>query len=396
MKLMRVLYVHSGNIYGGVETLLTTLARQRDLCPTMEPNYALCFEGRLSEDLTTAGAIVHLLGKARIRQPLSIVRARRLLSELLEHEHFDLVVCHSSWSQSLFGPVIRSAHLPLVVWLHSQTNGRHWLDRWAHRTAPDMVLCNSEFTAATAANLFPQVRTEVLYSPVGTTNGRSWDDGRAATQAEFQTPENAVVIIQASRMEAWKGHALHLEALSTLKDLPDWVCWQVGGAQRQSEIQYLGGLKKKADQLGIAERVRFLGQRSDVEKLLTASDIYCQPNTGAEPFGLTFIEALTARLPVVTTAIGGALEIVNEACGLLVPPDDALALAGALRRLILDRRLRERLGSAGPARARELCDTKTQMQRLYECFSSVSRRRLQNAGVGQLGEGSSRRKQQCT
>ena len=393
---MRVLYLHSGNIYGGVEALLTTLARQRDLCPTMESHYALCFEGRLSEDLTAAGATVHLLGKARIRQPLSIVRARRLLSELLRHGHFDLAVCHSSWSQSLFGPVVRSAHLPLVVWLHSQTNGRHWLERWAHRTAPDMVLCNSEFTAATAANFFSRVRTEVLYSPVAETNGRYSNGGRTTTRVELQTPENAVVIIQASRMEAWKGHAMHLEALGMLKDLPGWVCWQVGGAQRASEIQYLSGLKKKAAQLGIAERVHFLGQRSDVEKLFTAADIYCQPNSGAEPFGLTFIEALAARLPVVTTAMGGALEIVNEACGLLVPPDDAIALAGALRRLILDCTLRETIGSAGPARARELCDAKTQMQRLYECFAGVSRRRPENADAGRLGEDSSRRKQQCT
>ena len=393
---MRVLYLHSGNIYGGVEALLTTLARQRDLCPPMESHYALCFEGRLSEDLTAAGAIVHLLGNARIRQPLSIVRARRLLSELLQQGHFDLAVCHSSWSQSLFGPVVRSAHLPLVVWLHSQTNGRHWLERWAHRTAPDIVLCNSEFTAATAANLFSRVRTEVLYSPVAQTNGRYSNGGRTTTRAELQTPEDAVVIIQASRMEAWKGHALHLEALGMLKDLSGWVCWQVGGAQRPSEIQYLGGLKKKAAQLGIAERVHFLGQRSDVEKLLIAADIYCQPNSGAEPFGLTFIEALSARLPVVTTAMGGALEIVNEACGLLVPPDDAVALAGALRRLILDCTLRETLGGAGPARARKLCDAKTQMQRLYECFARVSRRHQENADVGRLGEGSSRRKQQCT
>src|SRR5713226_7522255 len=109
---MRVLYVHSGNMYGGVETLLATLARHRDLCPAMEPHYALCFDGRLSEELTAAGVPVHLLGKVRIRQPLTVLRARRMLGDLLLREHFDLVVCHSTWSQSIFGPIVRAARLP--------------------------------------------------------------------------------------------------------------------------------------------------------------------------------------------------------------------------------------------------------------------------------------------
>ena len=373
---MRLLHVHSGNLYGGVETLLTTLARHGDLGATMETHYALCFEGRLSEELKDDGAPVHLLGKARISQPLTVLRARRTLADLLRREHFDLAVCHSTWSQSLFGPVFRSAPLPLVFWLHNPTSGGHWLDRWGSRTAPAMVLCNSEFTAATARNLFPEVRKEVVYCPVAPPAREYSQADRAATRAELQTPEDAVVIVQASRMEAWKGHALHLEALSMMKDLPGWVCWMVGGAQRESEIQYLEDLKQRAAELGIAGRVRFPGQRSDVERILAAADVYCQPNTGGEPFGIAFIEALYAQLPVVTSDIGGAREIVNDGCGLLVPTGDALALSASLRRLIQDRSLRQKLGSAGPARARELCDVKTQTQRLYEYFAGVCEKQV--------------------
>jgi glycosyltransferase involved in cell wall biosynthesis len=153
--------------------------------------------------------------------------------------------------------------------------------------------------------------------------------------------------------------------------LEGWMCWQVGGTQRPSEIKYLDGLKRKAEQLGIAERVRFLDERSDVPKLLAAADIHCQPNTSPEPFGLSFVEALAARLPVVTTNIGGALEIVDETCGILVSPGDLNSLAEALRRLIKDDALRGKLGGAGPARARELCDVDAQMQRLHQCFSVV-------------------------
>lgn len=369
---MQILYVHSGNMYGGVETLLATLACHRDLCPEMEPHYALCFEGRLSEELAAAGVPVHLLGKVRVRRPLTVLRARRMLGDLLRREHFDLVVSHSTWSQSLFGPVVRSQGLPLVFWLHGATNGRHWLDRWGRRTLPDFALCNSRFTAATSRNMFPTVQTEVVYCPVAPPVRNYSETDRAATRAELQTPEDAVVIIQVSRMEAWKGHALHLEALGLLSDLPKWVCWQVGGTQRSQEARYLEELKRTAARLGITERVRFLDQRSDVARLLEAADIHCQPNTGPEPFGITFIEALYARLPVVTTAIGGAREIVNDSCGVLVPPDDAVALAASLGRLIRDRALRLNLGAAGPSRARKLCDPATQMGRLNELLASAT------------------------
>ncbi len=367
---MRVLHVHSGNLYGGVEAILVTLARCQDLYPQMESHFALCFEGRLSEDLLVAGAPVYLLGKARIRQPRSLLRGRRMLRDLVAGGSFDLGICHSGWSQAIFGPVIHGAGLPLVVWFHNPTNGRNWLDRWGSLTEPELALCNSEFTAKAVSNQYPHVRAEVVYCPVANPPASS-DENRKVKRAELQTPEDATVIIQVSRMEAWKGHALHLEALSQIKELPDWICWQVGGMQRPQEARYREHIERLSRRLGIAERIRFLDQRSDVQSLLRAADIYCQPNAGPEPFGIAFVEALSAGLPVVTTAIGGAREIVDDSCGILAPSADPAALAASLRRLIQDPALRLRLGNAGPERARKLCDPLTQMQRLNEVLAST-------------------------
>jgi glycosyltransferase involved in cell wall biosynthesis len=190
-------------------------------------------------------------------------------------------------------------------------------------------------------------------------------------RAEFDTPADAAVIIQVSRMEKWKGRLLHLEALGLLKDVPNWICWQVGAAQRPREKEHFEEVKQTAARLNIENRIRFLGQRSDVEDLLAASDIHCQPNTGPEPFGITFIEAMLAGLPVVTTAIGGAKEIVNDDCGILAPPDDANALALSLKKLIEDPSLRQRLGSGGPGRAKELCDPGAQLRKLTRLFADA-------------------------
>jgi len=355
-----------------VERLLTTLASHRELCRGIEPHYALCFEGRLSAELMRAKAPVHWLGKVRISHPLTVVRARRRLGELVQQHSFGLVICHSAWSHSLFAPTARAANIPLAFWLHSATKGTHWLERWARRTRPDLVLCNSKFTAKSLPKMYPDVRSEVIYCPVATPADMNTAADRAAKRAELQTPENAVVIIQVSRMESWKGQDLHLKALSLLKDLPGWVCWQVGGAQRPAELEYLKHLKGLAGRLGIGNRVHFLGQRSDVAGLLAAADVYCQPNTEPEPFGISFIEALLAQLPVVSTNIGGASEILKKSLGELVPPGDPQALAGALRRLIEDRGLRAHLGANGPHRARELCDPTTQIEHLGRLLVSVA------------------------
>jgi glycosyltransferase involved in cell wall biosynthesis len=368
---MRVLHIHSGNLYGGVETLLVTLARHRHLCPAMQPHFALCFDGRLHEELKATGVPVELLGQVRIRKLRSVFKARRRLRALLRVEKFDAVVCHSSWSQALFSPLAHAARVPQVFWQHDVAQGSHWLERWGRTTAPDLALCNSKFTAGTLPKLFPRVRCEVVYSPVAPPSQTFNGNERAATRAGLQTPAEATVLIQASRLEAWKGQLLQLEALALLRDLPGWVSWQVGGAQRPEEVKYLDQLKRRAVELGIADRVRFLGQREDVTRLLSAADIHCQPNIGPEPFGIAFIEALYARLPVVTTNIGGACEIVDDSCGVLVPPGEASTLAATLRRLILDQKFRVKLGAAGPARAQALCHPATQMARVNQLLDTA-------------------------
>ena len=66
---LKVLHISSGNLYGGVETLLATLARERDACQEMEPHFALCFEGRLSSELSAVSIPATILGPVRTRAP---------------------------------------------------------------------------------------------------------------------------------------------------------------------------------------------------------------------------------------------------------------------------------------------------------------------------------------
>jgi glycosyltransferase involved in cell wall biosynthesis len=363
---MRDLHLYSGNLFGGIESLLLTLARCRALCPDLEPHFGLCFAGRLEQGLRGLQAPVHLLGPARVSRPWTVWAVRRRLADHLKRQRPDVVVCHSCWPHAVFAPVARRFGLPVVFWAHDVHRGRHWLERWAGMTAPDLVVANSRFTAAAVPALFPAAPCRVLHLPVADSNPADRAAARGEVRRELNTPPDAVVIVQACRLERWKGHALHLQALARLKDLPGWECWIAGGVQRAQEQAYLDELRRLAEAGGVGGRVRFLGQRSDVPRLLAAADVHCQPNSAPEPFGVALVEALYAGLPVVTSAQGGAVEIVDDRCGVLVPPGDVGRLEEALRRLIQDEGLRRRLGQAGPARAQQLCSPAAQLRKLHE------------------------------
>lgn len=372
---MKLLHVYAGNLFGGVETLLVTLAQERSQCPQMQPHFALCFEGRLADELRSLDARVNLLGNVRVSRPWTVWRARSQLQQLLRQEQFDVVICHSCWPQAIFGSVVRANHLPLIFWCHDTPNGRHLLERWAKLVPPDLVIANSRYTQAAVTKLYPKTHSDVLYYPVSSPEiGDSLGDRGAicsAVRAELNTPDDAVVIVQASRLERWKGQTALLSALAQLRDLPSWLCWIAGGVQRSHEAEYLQELEAQARELGIAHRIRFLGQRADVPCLLAAADIHCQPNTGAEPFGIAFVEALHAGLPTVTTAIGGAVEIVDDSCGRLVAVNDTKALSEVLGTLISNPSERAALASGGKSRAYHLCHPVKQLTQLDNLLSQV-------------------------
>jgi glycosyltransferase involved in cell wall biosynthesis len=377
---MRVLHVSSGNLFGGIETMLLTLVRHRNQQSGFETEIALCYAGRLGEELEKIGCLAHQLPTPRASRPHTVLRARHALGAFLATRDFDCVICHSQWTQGIFGPTVRRSGLPLAMWVHGPLSGRHWSELWAGQTAPDLVISTSDFTARTVPHLYQQVPVEVIHPPVEMDLPSVSADDRRRVRAELSTAEDSVVIIQPSRVEAWKGHAALVDALGQLRDLPNWTWWQVGGVQRPFEAEYLDSIRERARTLAIVERVRFTGERSDVPRLLAAADIHCQANLQPEPFGIAFVEALSAGLPVVTVALGGALEIVDDSCGLLVPPGDTRALAAALRRLITEPALRNRLAASAPARARRVSDPTRQIGRLHRALERLVK------GSGQEGQ----------
>ena len=343
----RVLHLAAGNLYGGVETFLVTLAKSPR---RLEHRFALFFEGRLARELREAGASVEVLGPARLGRPWTLVGPQLRLRRLLSAWNPDLVLYHSTWLKLVAAPALLGYRQALFV--HNQVDPHHWMDRLMARFPPDAVLTNSEFTARSFSALVPRPTPLVAGCPVEDRTPNE-PEVRQAVRQELGVAEGTTVILQLSRMEPGKGHALLLETLARLGRDTAWECLVVGGAQRPEERAYEERLRAQAAQWGLTDRVRFLGQRADVPRLFTGADVFCHPNVVPEGFGIVFVEAMYAGLPVLTTDMGGAREIVDEGCGARVRPR-AEALAEVLARWVADPGARQALGRAGRERAERL------------------------------------------
>jgi glycosyltransferase involved in cell wall biosynthesis len=271
-----------------------------------------------------------------------------------------------AWSLGLFGDVARRGG---AVAAHIHGAPAHgWVDKLAARHSPDLVLFPSRYTLDAWRSYFPASRLEFLHNPLPPQTTQASElpsTERVTIRSKIGTRAEDVVVLQASRIEAGKGPDRTIAALARLRDLPSWRLWLAGGAQRPEEQELVQYLHRLTGELGIADRVTFLGQRSDIPDLMQSADIYCQGNRGPEGFSLSFLEASYSGLPVVTTDLGGAGEMVDIETGFLIPPgEDVAQLASALRELITKPALRAEMGTRAREKAIRLCEPGQQLARL--------------------------------
>ncbi len=134
-------------------------------------------------------------------------------------------------------------------------------------------------------------------------------------------------------------------------------------------------LESQAEQLGLVDRVHFLGYQSDVTGILSYMDIFALPSFG-EGFGLVLLEAMACSKPVVATDVMSIPEIVQQGeTGLLVPAQDVSALAQALETLIGNPELRDRFGKAGFQRVKKKFAVERMVRKTTEVYQEASRPR---------------------
>lgn len=282
-----------------------------------------------------------------LRQPLAALNFFRLLGrERIDIVHQHVLSRAMPWITSMAG--IKS-----VVHLHGAidegTGKQLSLRRLKHVHA---VLATSEYVAQDI--VAPIVRT--AYPCVQLRN-----------LPPAKSPGSTFTIGTAARLEPVKNLAGLLRAFSQLKSANCVLQIAGDGSERAT-------LESRTRELGIADRVQFLGWRADIDSLLQQWDCFVLPSV-EEGFGISVLEAMAAGLPVIATSVGGMREIVtNGQDGLLVPANDDGALADAMRRLISDPTLRSRLGANARKRSEHFSP-----ERLAQTVDEVYRQLLPDA-----------------
>lgn len=369
---MRILHVYSGNLFGGVEKMLLTLAENSS--QDLQHHFALVFSGRLSQMLQALSSPCDLLYPVKLRSPRSIWRARSRFKSLLHSKNYEAIIFHEKWSYLLFADLVPASHKNKFLWVHDEFKNEGFLEKALVKLSPKKMICNSMFTKGSMENFFPNADKHVIYCPVTppTVAGQSANVDQIDWRRELGLPKETKLIAQVSRFEPWKGHKLHLHALAELKKFTLQSSWHVlivGGAQKSSDQALLAELREMSESLGLSSRVSFLGFRDDIDHLLTQVDILCQPNLRGEPFGIAFIEAMYQGVTVVTTQLGAAKEIFADGGGVLVEPEDPVALARALKQLICSDDLSD-LGERARQRALEISKPETVQKQLCELFGA--------------------------
>jgi glycosyltransferase involved in cell wall biosynthesis len=190
-------------------------------------------------------------------------------------------------------------------------------------------------------------------------------------------------LLSVGRLVRRKGFG---NVISALAELPGVELLIAGGPETEELDADLEAIRLRAlaARLGVADRVRLLGRvdRAELPALLRSADaVVCVP--WYEPFGIVPLEAMACGVPVVATAVGGLIDtVVHGMTGLHVPPRRPDRLAAALRELLADNQLRQRLGAAGVERARRRYTWERVAESTLDVYTQVADRRRARLGQG--------------
>ena len=193
-----------------------------------------------------------------------------------------------------------------------------------------------------------RVRHEVIHNGVNAERFYPDPETRATVRRDLGINDTQLVIGTVGQLTPRKGQLELIKAFAEIAgEFSNAVLLIIGAAIFNRDEEYAARLARTAASLGLADRIRFLGQREDVARLIRGLDCLVV-NSKSEPFGLAVVEGLASEIPVLATAVDGIPEIIRHGeNGWLVPPDDLQKLADSLRQLLQDPELRRRLGRQG-------------------------------------------------
>ncbi len=292
--------------------------------------------------------------------PLSFARLLLLTARLRP----DVVNVHYfSYPAAFMLAVARLLRLPVVLSLHGSDvpprspDGNHGsMLHWAAMCSGSITACSHDLAARAALHLRPRQQRRIIVAPNGVDVGTEYPDAPAADEAR---------IIVISRLVGAKGVDVAIESVARLRGRGVLVQLDIAGdGPLRSQLELM------AVALGIEKQIHFHGhvEPAGIRHLLSEARLCVVPSR-SEGFGMSALEAMAAGRPVVASRVGGLPEIIRDGdTGLLVAPDDVVALVGAIESLLDRPDMARRMGTRGRERALRNFTWKRTTERYLEAY----------------------------
>ncbi|MCJ7602650.1 MAG: glycosyltransferase family 4 protein [Desulfobulbaceae bacterium] len=381
--MITILYVHQGSELYGSDKVLLNIVKGLDR-KRFKPIIVLPEDGPLVEELTKAGIEIHFAPVVKISRkifgpiglltlPFSIVGAIRKIDRVLKGRRIDMV--HSNTLAVLAGAVWARLRNVKHLWhvheiIRSPMSARKGFPLLI-RLLADQAVCNSVATGNWLTSEQPALANKTLVvwngieaiSPPDSLAVRNFRDS-------LKISADDLLVTLVGRISLWKGQKLFVDAARMIREKghQNVRCLIVGGVfPGQEHIKK--ELEEHIDESGGAQYVKIVDFTNDIDVVWQATDLAVVPSTEPEPFGMVAIEAMRAGKPVIASNHGGLQEIVEHGkTGILFPPGDAVAFAGALIDLITKPDKRRTMGEAGKKRQEELFSVEAQVNQISKCY----------------------------
>lgn len=340
-KKLNILYMLPELNVGGVETHVLSLALGMK---EMGHNVIVISNGGALAPRLEEGGVEHVVMPVHHKSPVTVNEQARRVRELIERRGIHVVHAHSRVPAWIGHFATRRLRAAFIISAHGQY-AAHMGSRvmaWG-----DHIICVSDI-------IREHMRARLKADPARMStvyNGIDMDEALerlrsarnpADMRASLGIPADAPVAGHIGRLTVTKGTRFFLDAMASLvKKRPEVRALVVGDGQLRKELQ------DRATELGIASNVIFTGMRTDVYDILNILDVYVVSSL-SEGFPMGCLEAMSVRVPIVATGVGGIPEMLShEQTALLADARDTDALAAHMDRLLDDPDLRARLTDAG-------------------------------------------------
>jgi glycosyltransferase involved in cell wall biosynthesis len=337
---MKILFLDQSGKPGGAELCLIDIAKPyRDTCLV-----GLFADGAFRQLLEQQNIPVEVLATTaiQVRKESSVVQGLSSVGSLLpliakvvqKAREYDLIYANTQKALVVGALASLLSHRPLVYHLHDILSPDHFsrtnraIAVNLANTAAKLVIANSQASQAAFVEAGGRSHlTQVVYNGFDPELYRTDESSRETLRQQLGL-DGQYIVGHFSRLSPWKGQHILIEALT---HCPEDVTAILVGEALFGEQEYAQSLHEQVAKLGLEERVRFLGFRSDVVQLMSACDVVAHTSTAPEPFGRVVVEAMLCGRAVIAGKAGGVVELVEHGhTGWLVPPGEPTLLAEAI------------------------------------------------------------------